>query len=169
MYKPKRFSRKLYILTTVLLLIAFVLTGCSGIRTGTEAPNFTLSDLDGNQVTLSDLRGKNVFLNFWTTWCEHCVVEMPDIEQIHQEFQNKDLVVLTVNTGEDIETIRKYMEEEGYTFTVLLDSGLDTARLYKVSEIPASYFINNEGIVVSKKVGEMTKAEMLEEIEKLYQ
>ena len=94
---------------------------------------------------------------------------MPDIEQIHQEFQNKDLVVLTVNTGEDIETIRKYMEEEGYTFTVLLDSGLDTARLYKVSEIPASYFINNEGIVVSKKVGEMTKAEMLEEIEKLYQ
>ena len=169
MLKSKHISQKFLVFSAVLILTALLLAGCSGVRTGSEAPDFTLTDLEGNQVTLSDFRGKNVFLNFWASWCEPCVAELPDIEQIYQDFRNKDLIVLTVNTGEDSATVKELIESEGYSFFVLLDSNLDTARLYKASQIPASFFINKEGIVVSQKEGLMTKEEMTAEIDKLYQ
>jgi peroxiredoxin len=91
------------------------------------------------------------------------------MEQVYQDFQDRDLVVLAVNTGEDNSTVQQFIEDTSYTFTVLLDSDLDIARLYKTSKIPVSFFINKEGIVVSQKEGLMTKAEMAKAIEELYQ
>lgn len=156
-------------LLIALLALTLILSGCSGVGKGTEAPDFTLTDLDGNEVTLSDLRGKNVYLNFWASWCGPCIAELPDIEQVHQKYLEKDLIVLTINTGEEKETVQKVIEEGGYTFTVLLDSNnLDTARLYKTTSIPASIFINNEGKIIERKEI-MTLAEMEKAIEKLYQ
>lgn len=156
-------------LLIALLALTLILSGCSGVGKGTEAPDFTLTDLDGNEVTLSDLRGKNVYLNFWASWCGPCIAELPDIEQVHQKYLEKDLIVLTINTGEEKETVQKVIEEGGYTFTVLLDSNnLDTARLYKTTSIPASIFINKEGKIIERKEI-MTLAEMEKAIEKLYQ
>ncbi|NLP44654.1 MAG: redoxin domain-containing protein [Peptococcaceae bacterium] len=169
MFKQKHFSQKFFFFGVLFLITAFLLTGCAGVRDGSEAPDFTLPDLAGNQVSLSDFRGKNVYLNFWASWCEHCVNEMPDMEQVYQDFQDRDLVVLAVNTGEDNSTVQQFIEDTSYTFTVLLDSDLDIARLYKTSKIPVSFFINKEGIVVSQKEGLMTKAEMAKAIEELYQ
>jgi thiol-disulfide isomerase/thioredoxin len=154
-------------LILILLSLILVLSGCSGVKKGSEAPNFTLADLEGKKVTLFDLRDKNVYLNFWASWCDPCKDEMPDIEKIHQEYLDKELIVLTINTGEDKETVAKFMEEKGYTFPVLLDLNLDVAREYYTSNIPVSFFINKEGKVIEKKEGLMSGTEMKEAIELL--
>ncbi|HHV64936.1 MAG TPA: TlpA family protein disulfide reductase [Peptococcaceae bacterium] len=165
----KKSSQTIFIFYLALLTLLLTLSGCSGVSKGSEAPDFTLTNIEGKRVSLSDLRGKNVFLNFWASWCEPCKDEMPDLEQIWQEYQERDLVVLTVNTGESQETVKKYIEENGYTFQVLLDSNLTVARLYNTSNIPASFFINKEGIVIEKKEGFMSGADMKKAVGLLYQ
>jgi peroxiredoxin len=154
----------------MILTLTLVLAGCSGgIDKGNPAPDFTLTDLQGNNVTLSQYKGKNIYLNFWASWCGPCKDELPDIEKIHQEYKDKDLVVLTVNPGEEKEIVKKFIEDQKYTFPVLLDSKMDVARLYKTNDIPVSLFINKEGTIVFKKVGLMTGEEMKKAVDSLYQ
>ncbi len=169
MKKIKKTYKNTTRLTLILILLSLtlVLSGCSGVGKGSEAPDFTLADLDGNNITLLDLRDKNVYLNFWASWCDPCKDEMPDIEKIHQEYLDKDLIVLTINTGEDKETVTKFMEEGGYSFPVLLDLNLDVAREYNTSNIPVSFFLDKEGKVIEKKEGLMSGTEMRKAIELL--
>lgn len=132
------------------------------------APDFSLTDLDGNTVSLSDYRGeKNVYLNFWASWCGPCKLEMPDIEEIHREYQDKDIVVLTVNGGESQNVVERYIDNNGFSFTVLLDPDMTVSKLYKVNSIPVSVFIDKEGKIRSQRVGLLTKEQMLSYIEKL--
>lgn len=168
MFIKKKSYKSLTILVLALISFSLIISGCSGVGKGSEAPDFTLTDLDGNDVTFKELRGKNIYLNFWASWCDPCKDEMPDIEKIHTEYKDKDLVVLTINTGEDKESVKKFMEASGYTFQVLLDSNLDVARIYKTSNIPVSLFVNKEGKIVEKKEGLMTGAEMKKAVEQLY-
>jgi len=163
-----RSRKKLRTLFMLLFCLAFALTGCSsGIDKGSVAPDFTLTDLDGKSVSLSAYKGKPVFLNFWASWCGPCQDELPDVEKIHQEYQEKGLVVLTVNPGEDKATIKKLMDEKGYTFPVLLDSNKDVARLYNTKDIPVSFFLDKEGKIVTKKVGLMKGDEMRKAVDDL--
>ncbi|HOR85963.1 MAG TPA: TlpA disulfide reductase family protein [Bacillota bacterium] len=107
--------------------------------------DFTLEDLDGNNVALSQFRGKKVFLNFWATWCPPCKAEMPDIEKLYQETKDTDLVILAVNVGEDKNTVKSFIEKNNYNFTVLLDVKGEVSQLYQVTGIPTSYFIDTKG------------------------
>ncbi|KUO64114.1 MAG: hypothetical protein APF84_08375 [Gracilibacter sp. BRH_c7a] len=132
------------------------------------APDFSLTDLDGNTVNLSDYRGqKNVYLNFWASWCGPCKQEMPDIEAIHREYADKDLVILAVNVGENQNVVGKYIDNNGFSFSVLLDPDMKASRLYKVNSIPVSVFIDKEGKIRAQRVGLLTKDQMLSYIEKL--
>lgn len=132
------------------------------------APDFTLTDLNGNEITLSQFRGdKNIFLNFWATTCGYCRQEMPDIDEIYHEYKDKDLVVLTVNVGENQRTVQSYIEANKFSFPVLLDTEQKVSRQYKVSSIPVSYFINKEGKIMAQRIGLLTKEQMLSYIYKL--
>jgi thiol-disulfide isomerase/thioredoxin len=133
-----------------------------------SAPDFTLTDLEGNSVSLTDFKGKNVYLNFWASWCGPCRMEMPDIEKIYQEYKDKDLVVLAVNVGEGQDTVKSFIDTHQLSFPVLLDSKTEAARIYKVSSIPVSIFINKEGIIAAKRVGLMTHEEMEAYVAELY-
>jgi len=107
--------------------------------------DFKLEDLNGNTVSLSDYKGKKVFLNFWATWCPPCKAEMPDIEKLYQETKDSDLVILAVNVGEDKDTVQKFISDKGYNFHILLDVKGEVSQKYQVTGIPTSYFIDTEG------------------------
>src|SRR5918992_1301398 len=94
-----------------------------GIETAkrTVAPEFVLKDPAGKQVSLRELRGKIVFLNFWATWCLPCIEEMPALEKLHRDLEKEGLVILAVNFQEGPERVKDFFGEHNLTFTALLD------------------------------------------------
>jgi thiol-disulfide isomerase/thioredoxin len=129
--------------------------------TSIDALDFTLEDMNGNKVSLSDFKGKTIFLNFWASWCGPCKYEMPFIEQLYQETQDSDLVIITVNLQESKSTVSSFMTDNKYTFPVWLDIKGDVANQYGVSGIPLSLLINKDFKIVSAHEGYMNDYEMM--------
>ncbi len=125
---------------------------------GEKAPDFTLLDMEGNQVSLSDFEGKMVFLNFWATWCTYCDIEMPDLQKVHDE--NEDLVVLAVNVREEKGLVQDYLDEGGYEFPVVLDEDGHMAQIYLVSGMPTTYFLSDDGKLLGYQPGMLTLEQM---------
>ncbi len=121
-----------------------------------KAPDFTVYDIDGNPVSLSDFLGKPVIVNFWASWCGPCKSEMPDFETVYKEHEN-DIQFLIINmtdgSSETVETAYDFIAESGYTFPVYYDTDMDAASTYSVYSIPATYFIDSEGYIVAKGSG----------------
>lgn len=125
-----------------------------------KAIDFELEDINGNKISLEQLKGKKVFLNFWATWCPPCRLEMPELEKLYQETKDTDLVILAIDLGEDQETVKSFIKQNNYNFTVLLDSVQEVADNYKINSIPTSFFIDEDGYIVNRKIGAMTYEEM---------
>jgi len=123
------------------------------------APDFELESLDGGTLKLSELRDKNVILNFWATWCGYCVIEMPDLQKL-QEAHADDVLVLTVNVGESKEVVQKFMEENNLDLTVALDEKMNVANTYGIRSYPTTIAINKNGEAVSGYVGMLTYEQM---------
>lgn len=119
----------------------------------TSAPDFTLKDLQGNRISLRDLRGKVIFLNFWATWCPPCRLEMPTMEELHKEFGSQGLVILAVNHREDAEEIKPFYGQHQLTFTALLDEEGKVFDLYSAWSLPTTFLINRSGEIVGRVVG----------------
>ena len=150
-----------------VLVSGLVVTGCSstpapdqgtqsaveGTQPGNLAPNFQLPNLDGETVSLSDLRGKPVMLNFWATWCPPCRAELPYIQQIYEEQSTRGFVVLTVNLGESPSKVKEFVQSYGLSFPVLLDTKQGTAQKYNIGGIPTTFFIDKNGIIQVKITG----------------
>ncbi len=130
-----------------------------GAKLGAQAVDFTLKDLDGQEVSLSDYKGKKVFLNFWATWCKPCKEEMPEMEKIHQNYEDVAILAINLDTDEDIQG---FMDEHGLSFKALLDVDEEVNKQYQVVSIPTSFFIDEEGII-RKKVQGILDYEMMEE------
>ena len=127
-------------------------------------PDFTVYDLEGNKLKLSDFQGKPVILNFWATWCGYCKMEMPDFQEKFEKY-GEDIHFLMVNMTDGVqETIDKassYVEEEGFTFPVYYDVDLEAARAYQVSSLPITFFVDAEGNHVAYRRGAVN-AELLQ-------
>ena len=122
------------------------------IAEGDAYRDFTATLTDGSEFTLSDYEGKVILLNFWATWCGPCVGEMPAFEKL-QETYGEDLVLVAVNSGEDEETVKSFLEENGYTFPVVLDPEYAVAMLYPIDAIPYTVIIGTDGKVAVTQVG----------------
>jgi len=133
----------------------------------TKAIDFKLKDLNGKELSLSDLKGKKVFLNFWATWCPPCKSEMPEIEKLYQETKDSNLVIVAIEIGEPLNTVKSFIDNNKYNFTVLLDSDQSVSSKYNIASIPTSYFIDVYGNIVSKNIGGMTIDQMKEYIKTL--
>ncbi|MFW5996115.1 MAG: TlpA family protein disulfide reductase [Halanaerobiaceae bacterium] len=137
-----------------------------GTETGEQAPNFTLENLEGEEVSLDDYRGEKIFLNFWATWCPPCKSEMPDIQKLHED--NENITILTINLQENKNQAETYLQQNDLSFPVLLDTEGEAGNKYLVRSIPTTYIIDKEGIIKDQHIGAMNYETMTEimEVEK---
>lgn len=129
---------------------------------GKLAPEISLNDFSGQTVKLSDFRGKIVILNFWASWCPPCKSEMPELDEAAREFASgTDAVLLTVNltdgSRETVDKARKYITDNKYSMTVLLDTQGKAASAYSITSIPTTYVIDKQGVIINSIVGPTTK------------
>ncbi|KXG74159.1 TlpA disulfide reductase family protein [Thermotalea metallivorans] len=142
-----------------------------GVFPGDKAYDFTLMDREGNEIDLSDLKGKVVFINFWTTWCKFCLAEMPQIQEVYEMYKDKNVALLAVNVlaaekpGTQVGDVNQFIDERGYSFPVLYDVDGTVSVKYRVRAFPTTYILNKEGMIVEVVTGAMDKNTMIEKIE----
>jgi peroxiredoxin len=127
---------------------------------GAQAPDFALRDLRGNEVRLSEFRGRTVLLTFWATWCGPCRLEMPAFEDRYQELKGDNFIVLGVNYDEPVEDVRIFRDELGLSFPLLLDPGGSVQRLYRIRGYPSSIFVDPQGVVRIVHLGLITEGQL---------
>jgi thiol-disulfide isomerase/thioredoxin len=126
-----------------------------------EKVDFTLNDLHNKKVTLSELRGKIVMVNFWATWCPPCRLEMPDLDFLSAHFQSLGLVVLSI-TDEDPVKVNSLIAPSGYHPTVLLDPGDAVHKLFHVEGIPRTFIFGRDGKLIGVAIDQSTRRQFLE-------
>jgi peroxiredoxin len=127
---------------------------------GAPAPNFTLESLAGDSVTLADLRGQVVLLNFWATWCGPCEAEMPAIEARYKAFGKSGLAVLAINLAEPEAEVQAFVDRLGLTFTILMDPSETVFDLYRVRGYPTTFIVDREGMIIQQRVGFMSDGQL---------
>ena len=132
------------LLLILILILSLTLIACVGVGTE-EAPDFTLTDLEGDQVTLSDYIGeKPIFIKFWDPGCVTCVEAMPELQETYNENKERSEFFL-INISSSAEQTKSFMEENGYDIPVLMDTSMEVAEEYLVSSVPKMIFIDLEG------------------------
>ena len=121
---------------------------------GDAAPTFGLPRLsDGSMITLEDLRGRVVLVNFWATWCKPCEDEMPAMENLYRELSSHGFELLAISVDDSAETVEAFREKLGISFPILLDPDQVAARRYQTTGFPESVLVDSEGIIVERYVG----------------
>ncbi|MCP4374360.1 MAG: TlpA family protein disulfide reductase [Deltaproteobacteria bacterium] len=130
------------------------LSGRPRLGKGMPAPNFTLPDINGKMVSLTDYRGKVVFLNIWATWCSPCVEEMPSMEKLYQELKGESFEILAVSIDvSGAKAVLPFMKKHKLSFPALLDTKGAIKNLYQTTGIPESFIIDKNGINEKKIIG----------------
>jgi peroxiredoxin len=121
------------------------------VQNGQVAPDFTLKDINGNTIKLSELKGKKVVLNMWWMGCHGCTDEMPYIQEFYDKYAGQGLVLIAVNLYEKESVVKSYVEQKHYTFTVAGNSTLKLPQSYTNWGVPTTFFIDEKGIVRARK------------------
>ena len=114
---------------------------------GRPAPDFTLQTVAGETVTLSDLRGQVVVLNFWATWCPPCRAEMPALQEVYDARRADGLMVLAIDQNEPADLVASFRDEFKLTFPLLLDPGYAVSDRYRIGVLPTTFFIDRGGVI----------------------
>jgi cytochrome c biogenesis protein CcmG/thiol:disulfide interchange protein DsbE len=159
-----------------LFAVGLQRTGGVGPQVGEPAPDFTLPLFDGGELTLSELQGKVVVINFWASWCDPCRDEAPALERVWREYRDRGVVFIGVNYVDVESEARKYMEEFDITYPNGPDIGQRIARAYRIRGVPETFFVDREGKIapvfqggrpMPKKISPITETELRAVIERL--
>lgn len=135
------------------------------------APDFTVYDLEGNQVNLSDFFGKPIIVNFWASWCGPCQMEMPDFDSAYAAYKdNIEFLMINMTDGsrETVEIASSFIEEKGYSFPVYYDNDYSATMTYSVTSLPTTYFIDSEGSLVAHARGAIDAETLQKGIDMIY-
>jgi peroxiredoxin len=160
----KVFLRCLSVILILLVSLSFTAEGgeedlflkirINPIKGDKKAPDFSLRDLNGKKVGIKQFKGKIIFLNFWATWCGPCKEEMPTLEVLHQQFKEKNFILLTISVDyEGIKPVQEFINKHQYTFPILLDPKCETLDLFEVKGIPTTFLIDKKGKMIGKAIG----------------
>lgn len=155
---------KMVLAGVILLSIIIGTIGCSTVRPDGAATDFTLTGLDGETYSLSEYEGSPVVLNFFATWCGPCQAEVPHLQAFYtdQKWQDEGIMFLAINLQESTGLVQQFMDHFGLTFPVLMDTDGSVGKDYNVSGIPATFFIDENGIISNIKTGAFTSLAELE-------
>jgi peroxiredoxin len=134
-----------------------------------KAPDFTLKDMNGRNVSLSSLKGKVVLINFWATWCPPCKAEMPSMNKLYSELKDRGFEIVAVSTDNSLSSVKDFLSRNRLDFPVLFDETKTAARQYHVFSMPTTFLIDRNGMIVEKFYGEEDWADpdVRKKIEKL--
>jgi thiol-disulfide isomerase/thioredoxin len=165
---------KIIVRLLLIFVLLLVVNGCNpstatnpkdtvtGTEIGNLAPDFQLMNMEGQNVTLSDLRGNPVIINFWASWCGPCREEMPFLQQIYEKWNKEGVLLQTINLRENPPQIAQYMQSNGLTFPVLLDTDGSVTQDYNVIGIPTTFFIDKDGVIQAKRLGPFSSTNEIE-------
>ncbi|MBU2883806.1 TlpA family protein disulfide reductase [Psychrosphaera sp. B3R10] len=133
----------------IVLMVFVFLSGCGkAVTKGEPATAFSLSSLVSDQtITLSDYKGKVVYLDFWASWCKPCIESFPKLDKLHSKYKDQGFAVIAVNLDQSKDLALAFLQTNSVGYQVLYDDGAKVAGLYDVSSMPSSYFIDKKGIV----------------------
>jgi len=152
--------------TTIAATSRLIVPGRAKLTEGDLAPDFSFTLPDGTVQRLSDLRGKPVLLNFWATWCQPCIEEMPTLQQAYTA-AGGSLVVLGVNRNETPEAIAAFVPKVHITFPLIANPAGDIGDGYAVSNLPESFFINRDGTIAARHIGALNATTLQERLGRL--
>jgi cytochrome c biogenesis protein CcmG/thiol:disulfide interchange protein DsbE len=157
-----------FLIASLTLFLAGCYSSSRPPMIGKAAPQFTVQDSD-RQVSLSDLKGKLIVLNFWATWCPPCVDEMPSLIQMQQRMKDKGVTVLAISVDDDEDNYRKFLRDNHVNLLTVRDAGQKSNHLYGTIKFPETYIIDRNGVVRRKFVGpvDWTQADILDYLSKL--
>ena len=172
MNKSNRTYVRIAVLGLLLVALVFALYSSfvkdpQAVKVGSNAPNFSLEQLNGPEMALGDLKGKGVVLNFWGTWCEPCKEELPALQAQYDKFKDKGLVVLGVNIGESPIAVEPFVKQFNVTFPIVLDRQSQITKLYRIGPIPTTFFISPEGEVKEIFIGQLNEAMIADKVSKI--
>ncbi len=133
-------------------------------RHGASLGDFTLQDLNGATVRLSDYAGRPVLINSWASWCPPCRAEMPDLEAYYQAHKGEGFAVLALNAGEPKSTAASFAQNIGMTFPVLLDPGSGVLNAMEIRNFPTSILVGRDGTVKAIHIGLFTPEALEQEV-----
>lgn len=137
------------------------LVGGVNAASGESASDFYWFDSNGKKVSLSDLKGKTVLVNFWATWCAPCKAELPDIESLSKSYASRGLVVIGVSVdkgGDLLSDVSSFVSKNGLTYQIVIDNDNVADAYGNINAIPTSFLINKDGKIVDKWIGMRDKA-----------
>jgi len=136
----------------------------STIKVGDVAPEFMLTDVNGNGVSLSSLKGRKILLNMWWLRCKGCAEEMTLFQSIHVKYSQQGLIVMAISTYDNANIVRAYAQAEKLSYSMLVDEGKLIHMSYIICGVPTTFFIDEEGVVRAIKDGAFSGVEEIEAV-----
>lgn len=137
------------------------------LQVGDKAPDFTLTDLNGQRQQLSEYRGQGVFVNFWGTWCKPCEKEFPLMEKQYQNYKDQGVQILAVNIAQSDYEVKQYAEQKNLTFPIVIDKNKSVMEAYNIRPLPTTMLINPDGDIVKIITGEMSEEDIRRYMEEI--
>lgn len=134
------------------------------IKVGEAAPAFRLADMNQEPLALSDFKGTPLVVNFWGTFCEPCIREMPSFQKQYEKWKDQGLEIVGINLSEDSFSVASYVKLTGVTYPIVRDVDRKTEKKYGLRSYPTTFFLNEDGTIQSVVVGEMTEQKIEEHI-----